>query len=233
MQNKTIEIKNRVTIDIRYSIRRYFVDKFFIENISRFSDDAKILDIGGKKEKKRGMFNIAEYPLKVKYVNIDESTNPDYLCDAARIPVENDSFDGVILAEVLEHIKEPKAVLAESFRVLKSGGKLLVTVPFMFHVHADPCDYGRYTEHYFREVLQEIGFQDVKIEKQGLFFGVLVNMIKFWVEEVINRNNTKKSIKYFYFWLVKKSFKWDDKKFVKNSNVLCNYTTGYGIICAK
>jgi ubiquinone/menaquinone biosynthesis C-methylase UbiE len=191
------------------------------------------LDIGGKKEKKRGMFDISKYPLQVSYANIDAETNPDYLCDASNIPVSDNSFDGVILAEVLEHIKDPKTVLAESFRTLKPGGKMLITVPFMFHVHGDPSDYGRYTQYYFQEILQEAGFKNIHIEKQGLFFSTLANMIKFWIEEVINKKRWKTFLKYFYFWFAKKSFKWDNSNFVKKSKVLCNYTTGYGIICTK
>jgi len=46
-------------------------------------------------------------------LNIDKSINPDYLCSADDIPVEDESFDIVLLAEVLEHIENPIEVLKE------------------------------------------------------------------------------------------------------------------------
>ena len=47
--------------------------------------------------------------------------------DAAVLPFENSVFDGVIFECSLSKIKNPDAALNESFRVLKNGGKLLIT----------------------------------------------------------------------------------------------------------
>lgn len=231
-------LKQRLFSDTNYSLRRYFVDKFFISNIHQFNENAKILDIGGKKEKKRGMFDIGKYPVKVEYANIDASTNPDYLCDAAKIPMEDNSFDGVISAEVLEHIKEPKTVLGESYRLLKSGGKLLITAPFMFHIHADPDDYGRYTEHYFQEVLQEAGFKNVKIEKQGGYYCVLANIMKMQLLGADFDNSLFAKMKKIIFtlfiqWLQKKALVWDNGDNFNKTVIGAGHTTGYGIICEK
>lgn len=49
--------------------------------------------------------------------------------DARRIPFEDASFDRVIAAEVLEHIADDAAAIAELARVLRPGGVLAVTVP--------------------------------------------------------------------------------------------------------
>src|SRR5688572_20395135 len=128
-----------------YSLRRYYVDTFFLDNINIFKAKSHILDIGGKKKNKRGVFDIEIYDLNVKYANLDASTEPDYLCDIHKLPIESNTFDGVVLAEVLEHVSDPKQVLKEAYRVMKTGGKLMITTPFMFHIHADPTDYARYT----------------------------------------------------------------------------------------
>jgi len=45
------------------------------------------------------------------------------------IPFESNFFDVVTSLEVLEHVKNPDKMVAEMLRVLKPGGKLLVTVP--------------------------------------------------------------------------------------------------------
>jgi SAM-dependent methyltransferase len=49
--------------------------------------------------------------------------------DARQLPFPDDSFDVVIISEVMEHIPDDKGVLAEMVRVLRPGGRIAVTVP--------------------------------------------------------------------------------------------------------
>ncbi|MFF8372852.1 methyltransferase domain-containing protein [Streptomyces lydicus] len=49
--------------------------------------------------------------------------------DALNLPFPDDSFDVVIISEVMEHIPDDKGVLAEMVRVLRPGGRIAVTVP--------------------------------------------------------------------------------------------------------
>ena len=45
------------------------------------------------------------------------------------IPLPGDSFDCIILSEVIEHLETPRISIAEAARVLRPGGRLLVTTP--------------------------------------------------------------------------------------------------------
>ena len=49
--------------------------------------------------------------------------------DARRLPFPNGTFDCVVLADVIEHIDAPEAVIAEAHRVLRTGGQILLTTP--------------------------------------------------------------------------------------------------------
>ncbi|MFM8268239.1 MAG: class I SAM-dependent methyltransferase [Ilumatobacteraceae bacterium] len=52
--------------------------------------------------------------------------------DATRLPFDDDSFDRVITSEVLEHIQDDVAAIAELIRVLRPGGTFAATVPSWF-----------------------------------------------------------------------------------------------------
>lgn len=79
------------------------------------------------------------------------------------LPFGDESFDGVVLTEVLEHCTDPARALREVYRVLRPGGLLLVTSPFVWPDHhtEDYPDYWRFTEQGWRLLLQ--AFADVTV----------------------------------------------------------------------
>jgi SAM-dependent methyltransferase len=77
---------------------------------------------------------------------------------SAGLPFQDRTLDGAICVEVLEHVLDDAAVLAEVARVLKPGARLIVTVPFMFRYHPDPADFRRYTPSGLRALLERHGF---------------------------------------------------------------------------
>lgn len=234
---------NAVTIDpcfkdLSYSVRRYFIDDFFARKVMKFGKDGRILDMGGKKKNKRGQFNLDNYDLAVEYANIDKKTEPDFLCNISKIPVPDNTYDGIICSEVLEHVKKPEDVIKEAYRTLKPGSILLLCVPFMCHIHADPYDYGRYTDYFWEVVLSEAGFTDIEIEKQGLFFNVLANMIKLFAYEMQKEGKPKNILlrKIFHkivFWGVGKASALEQRPSFSQHDFFKKYTTGFGISAVK
>ena len=80
-------------------------------------------------------------------------------------------------------MKNPRKVVTEVFRILVSEGKFFITVFFMYPIHADPLDYGRYTDHSWQEILVESGCNNIVIEWQGGFWSVLFDMGRGWTFE--------------------------------------------------
>lgn len=80
------------------------------------------------------------------------------------LPFPDAALDGFILTEVLEHCTDPPAAMREVFRVLKPGGLLLVTSPFVWPWHgtADYHDYWRFTHQGWQLLLA--AFTDVQIK---------------------------------------------------------------------
>lgn len=94
--------------------------------------------------------------------DIDPKRRPDIVDDITSSKLEDESFDFIICSEVLEHVKEPQSAVDNFFRLLKPGGKCLVTVPFLFPTHDAPHDYFRYTEFGLRHLFTSFKILDMR-----------------------------------------------------------------------
>lgn len=111
-------------------------------------------------------------PTGCRYVGLDYyatvksfyDTRPDVYGDACQLPAADASLDAVLLFEVLEHVKDAGAAVAEVSRVLKPGGLLLMSVPFMYPIHNAPFDFLRFTRHGVEQILSERGLVVERIE---------------------------------------------------------------------
>lgn len=81
-------------------------------------------------------------------------SRPDVFADAACLPFADNSIDTVLFFEVLEHVANPQRTLSEITRVLKPGGMLVMSMPFLYPMHDEPHDYQRYTRHGLMRELQ-------------------------------------------------------------------------------
>jgi SAM-dependent methyltransferase len=117
----------------------------------------KVLDMGGGRKAK--YLPLLPLGLDITSVNIDAEFAPTHLVKPGQpLPFQDNSFDTVICFNTLEHIYDATAVLAELHRVVKPGGLVHVTVPFMFRIHGHPDDYFRATPSWWRETFSRIGF---------------------------------------------------------------------------
>lgn len=91
----------------------------------------------------------------------------DIFGDGQCLPVASESCDTVLSLEVLEHLPDPDACVAEMARVLRPGGKLLLTVPFLQPLHQLPYDFRRYTPEGLRHGLESAGLEIVEIAPRG------------------------------------------------------------------
>jgi SAM-dependent methyltransferase len=91
-------------------------------------------------------------------------SRPMLLADAAALPLASHSVDLVWSSEVLEHVGDADAALAEMARVLRPGGRLVVSVPFYWPLHEEPHDLRRFTRHGLARALHAAGLTEVQIE---------------------------------------------------------------------
>ena len=69
-----------------------------------------------------------------------------FIADAHKIPLKDESVDAVWIQAVLEHVLDPWRVVAEIHRVLRPGGIVYAETPFLQHVHEGAYDFTRFTE---------------------------------------------------------------------------------------
>jgi len=122
------------------------------------------------------------------YVGVDLPGNPystpDLEWDGVTLPKPDASVDSVLLTEVLEHCADPGAVLKEAWRVLRPGGFLFTTVPFIWPMHAIPHDEYRYTPFALERLLTGAGFPSPRIAATGGRDAVLGVTLGLWARRM-------------------------------------------------
>jgi SAM-dependent methyltransferase len=143
---------------------------------------SRVLDVGAGTCRYRSLFSHCHYKAQDFAQHKPVTTGPmreidfaygqlDFISDAARIPVPDQSFDAVLCTEVLEHVAEPILVINEIARVLQPGGRVLLTAPLCSGIHQAPDHYyGGYTPYWYVKFLQEAGLDQIQIETNGGFF---------------------------------------------------------------
>jgi SAM-dependent methyltransferase len=94
---------------------------------------------------------------------LSERTN--LLCDAHQIPFAENTFDGVVIQAVLEHVADPERCVSEIHRVLKPGALVYAETAFMQQVHAGRHDFCRFTLVGHRRLFR--GFEQIEAGSAG------------------------------------------------------------------
>jgi len=217
------------------SIRYYVWSSYRRKNIDVLQEKHRdkysgfVLDIGGRD---RGKFKSPEEQVdKWIRTDINKDTNPDIVLDVANMTLIDDNSVNIINAiELFEHVKNIENGLQECFRVLKQNGYFIITVPFMYPVHADPNDYQRWTKEKWKIELLKVGFEIETIEVMGGVFTIFADLLKNITKVVPGK------IRYIFlpFYVLLSSMVFlDNVSFIKNKKSLSGYVSGYFILCRK
>ena len=131
--------------------------------------EGEVLDVGcGKAPYSRQFFPGRWEGLEMDTPENRASGIATHFYTGGEFPFADSSYDGVIATQVLEHVFDPDRFLSECHRVLKPGGKLLLTVPFAWLEHEQPHDYGRYSSFGIKHLFLKHRFKTVVFEKLTL-----------------------------------------------------------------
>jgi SAM-dependent methyltransferase len=156
-----VSISSRLICDL--------VARFYDEKLEKYAS-GHLLDLGCGKVPLYASYK--DYVSKVTCVDWENSYHKNEFLDLSadlneKLPFDSEQFDTVILSDVMEHIREPRILWEEIFRILKKDGILIMNVPFFYWLHEEPFDYYRYTKHNLVYVSQTVGFELISIESIG------------------------------------------------------------------
>ncbi len=177
------------------SHRFYFIRKGILTGIQYHSTSmkGKLLDFGCGSKPYQYLFNVDEYiGLDFEKTGHDHTNEKiDIFYDGKRIPFNDEYFENILCSEVVEHLFDLPGALAEMNRVLKKGGKLLLTCPFVWGEHEVPYDFARYTQFALKDIMEKSGFRVIEYNKQGNFVETItqIRVLYFlqWAEPILSK----------------------------------------------
>lgn len=139
--------------------------EYLKENLAGLKDDSTIIDLGAGQISYKKL--ITNFP---NYIGVDfyPYEGVSVIADFTReLPFKDATADAVIISNVLEHIPTPELFLRECMRILKPGGKIIGTVPFVIKIHQEPYDFLRYTHFMLERLFKNADFIKVEIMPLG------------------------------------------------------------------
>jgi len=142
------------------AVGRYYVERFLRQHAELVT--GRCLEFGDPRY--RDFFPRAD---QYQVISLAPGEKVDFVCDIHELrDIPRAAFDAVICTQVFEHLAYPERAAASIFQLLKPGGLLLLTAPFINPVHYVPTDYRRFTPECLDLILREAGF-DVELVDFG------------------------------------------------------------------
>lgn len=138
---------------------------------------AAVLDVGCGEQPFRSLVERSGR----RYVGMDVVQNSagtvDILSSLEDAPQVKTPFASVLCTEVLEHVSDLDAAVAGLRRLVADGGRVVLTVPFVFPLHMEPYDFRRLTTHGVAQVASAHGFEQESSERLGDGTDVLATIV--------------------------------------------------------
>lgn len=134
----------------------------------RSAGEFLVLDVGGRDRPYAGLIRreLESRGFEVRHRVID-AAGGEITAQAEALPILSRSIDLVLCTQVMEHVAEPQRAVAEMARVLKPGGRCLLTTHGTWFYHPDPEDYWRWTSAGLASLFRGGGFDDVTVHPIG------------------------------------------------------------------
>jgi SAM-dependent methyltransferase len=166
----------------------YIQNREISKMLAKLKPEAKVLNIGSKNTR-----------LYENIINVDIIHFPqvDIIGDAHKLPIKDERVEGIIITAVLEIVENPWMVVNELQSVLKDGGLVLATVPFLQPYHPDPTDCHRFTIDGVRGLFRN--FHEIEVRNTRGPISMLIWILRDFLATLLSFNND-------FLWKVNKIF---------------------------
>jgi SAM-dependent methyltransferase len=145
----------------------YILDKALVEILS-LKNYENVLDFGA------GSSPYRSYIKHTNYTTADVAQNKNFKIDVIiepnkKIPLNDDSYDLILLTDVIAHVPDYRNTLDECYRLLKKGGELIISTPFIYRENETPNDIIRFTSFGLKNALAASNYESITVNKVGNF----------------------------------------------------------------
>ena len=114
--------------------------------------------------------------IEFQSLDIDLARQPDILANIESMnSLPDNSIDAIFCFEVLEHVAHPERAASEISRILRPGGLLIGSTPFLLGIHDAPADFYRFTRHGLRLIFS--GFDELALRERNGYFAAVATLI--------------------------------------------------------
>ena len=127
------------------------------------------LEFGAIENKNKTFSNFFTGRAKFEYTNIiaNKKLNIFYSDLTKKLKIKKNKYNNVLIFNVLEHLPKYNLAFSETYKILKKGGCLIGSTPFLYQIHSAPHDYFRYTKDFLNLNLKKNKFRNIKIVSLG------------------------------------------------------------------
>jgi len=171
---------------------RWDRERWIKKTLKEIPEGESILDAGAGELKNKPLCahlkytsqDFAQYDGKGDGVGIQskswDNSKLDIVSDITAIPVENNSFDNVLCSEVLMHLPNPIDAIQELSRIIKPGGKLILTAPFCsLTVFAPFHFYSGYNTYFYKKGMKDFGLEILEMTHNGNYFEYIAQELRY------------------------------------------------------
>ncbi len=175
-------IKTFIYLSKKYSPLRIFQ----IMEANKVSIKGKSLEFGAYKDQKKNFSTHLQGEKNFQYTNLKKDKKNDILEGDLnqKLKFKSNYYQNLVIFNVLEHLNNPIKSLKELNRILKKGGLLIGSTPFLYQVHGAPNDYLRFTKNYLINEFKKEKFKVIYVKELGYgpflaAFSILFPYLKF------------------------------------------------------
>ena len=127
------------------------------------------LEFGAIDNKNKTFSNFFKGKNKFNYTNIvsNKKLKIFYSDLTKKLKIKNSKYNNILIFNVLEHLPDYNLAFSETYRILKKGGYLIGSTPFLYQVHSAPNDYFRFTKDFLNLKLKNNKFNNIKVIALG------------------------------------------------------------------